>query len=286
MLTPPVNDFGWFVDNFGTTYSDAGLGTSIAGGAANTKGSDTQLLVGLAEDCYFLQIGFCNQGSSAATRRFMADIKVDTAAGVGGSGSSWSTIIANLAANNASMGAGFGQWYGFPLFIPAGAAIAAAIQCSTTTITSRMLVRAFGKPSHPELCPVGSKVQTLGASAGTTVGTTVVPGTSSKGSYSASLGTLSARSFWFQCGILSNDTTMTAGAYLFDVAVDATTKYLAMRDMPYIVTGAAEQASKAMAGASPPMFDAQSGAAVYVRGVADNGAPDSSMSAVVYAVSP
>lgn len=285
MIWADASSFGAFVDNFGATYSNTGLGVSATAGAANTKGSNTNLLNGIAFDCYFLQICFLGGDTSAATKRYMVDILTDPAAGAGNAGTTWGTIINNLVANSPNFGPGYGQWYGFPLFIPAGSAIGCAVQCSTASATIRTAIRIFGKPSRPELLRTGAKVQTLGATTGTTVGTTVTPGSSGAiGSYSASLGTLNQNSFWLQCGILSNDTAMTACSYRFDVAVDTTSKYVVMDGMPYIVHGSAEQASKSANGRGPSSYSAPSGAAVFVRGTASNGVPDTSMSAVVYAV--
>ena len=286
MLWSPANDFNWSVDNFGATYTDTGLGINSPGHAnANTKGANTNLLNGLAEDCYGLSICFCNGNTTTVIRRQLTDILIDPAAGVGNVGSSWSVLIANLAANSPCFGldGAFGYWYYFPIYLNAGTAIGSAHQdLAATTQALRVAIRAYGKPSRPETVKVGTRVQTLGAVTGTTSGTAVTPGTGVKGSYSATLGTLNFNAFWWQLGILSADTTMTANGYLFDVAVNATNKLIVAENVPYVVVGTVERASMGAMG-SGCQRNAVAGENVYVRG-AGAAAPDTTMTAVVYAV--
>jgi hypothetical protein len=288
MLWTPGNEFNWTVDNFGATFTDAGLGTNSPGHLnANQKGANTNIISGIAEDCYGLAICLTGGNTSGAARRQLTDILIDPAAGVGNVGSSWSTFIANLASCGPSfstVGAA-GYWYYFPIYLKAGTAIGTAHQDSTaTTQALRVSIRVYGKPSRPDLLKVGTRVQTLGVSLGTTVGATVTPGSSgTMGSYSSSLGTLSFDAWWWQVGILTTDTSMTAASYLFDVAVNATNKIICMENVQYIVAGAVEQTSKSAIGSGVPYRMISSGQDVYVRGVC-TATPDSSMSAVVYAL--
>lgn len=288
MLFTLGNNFNWQVDNFGSTYTDAGLGINSPGHAnANTKGANTNMLNGIAEDCYGIAICFSGQSATLTARRCMVDLLIDPAAGVGNAGSSWSVIIANLYANSPTLGVTgcFGYWYYFPLFLKAGTAIGTAHQNLVAgTLPLRVSIRVFGKPSRPELIRVGTKVQTIGSTVGTTTGTAVTPGTDALGSYSASLGTLSSDKWWWQLGIGSNDTSMTAKGYLFDVAVNDTNKIIVAQNIPYNVTGTIEQASKGAMGMVTPYREVQSGENVYVRGACCSGAPDSSMTAIVYAL--
>src|SRR3990167_2326754 len=287
MLWTPGNDFNWSVDNFGTSFTNAGLGANSPGHAnANTKGANTNMLNGIAEDCYGIAILFSGQSATTVIRRCMVDLLIDPAAGVGNAGSAWTVAIANLYANSPTFGTSgaFGCWYYFPLYLKAGTAIGTAHQNLVAgTLPLRVSIRIYGKPSRPELLKVGTKVETLGATIGTTTGVAVTPGTANKGSYSATLGTLTRDSFWFQLGIGSADTSMTARGYLFDVAVHVTNKILVMQDVFYTVTGTIEQASCGMFGAVAPCRFVAAGQDVYVRGVGDGGA-DSSMTAVVYAM--
>lgn len=292
MLYVPARpaSFGSQPSNLNATYTDTGFCNPVVPSAsANTKGSNTAMINGLDYDCYGLAIGMSGGGTVAATvKRWMLDILVDHTAGSGNAGSSWSTLIANLYFNSPTAGPG-GNWayrYFFPIFIPSGTAIGAAIQCSAAAAaTPRVFLRTFAKPDS-FLFPygVGTKVQTIGATAASTTGVAVTPGTSALGSWSASLGTLSRDAFWWQLGIGSNDTTMTARSYLFDVGINATNKLICAQDVSYAVCGANEQASMEAFGGRPPIRVAPSGENVYVRGASAGGAPDSSMTAIVYAL--
>lgn len=289
MLWTPGNNFGWQIDNFGATYTDTGIGLNSPGHLnANTKGANTQMLVGIAEDCYGIAIGFSGQSVSLNARRCLVDLLIDPAAGVGGAGSAWSVIIANLYANSPTLGVTgcIGYWYYFPLYLKAGTAIGTAHQNLVAgTLPLRVCIRVYGKPTRPDLVKCGTKVQTLGAIIGTTTGTAVVPDTSvAPATWSGTLGQISGDKWWWQLGIGSDDTSMTARSYLFDVGVNATNKILCAQGIPYNVTGTIEQASMGAMGLIPPYKEISSGQDVYVRGVSIGGAPDSSMTAIVYAL--
>jgi len=286
MLWTPGNEFNYRTDNFGATFTDGGLGTNSPGHAnANQKGANTNIISGIAEDCYGLAICFSGGNSNGVSRQCMVDILIDPAAGAGNAGSSWSVLIANLAAKSSAFTAGApGVWYYFPIYLAAGTAIGTAHQdSSATTQALRVAIRVYGKPSRPDLLKVGTRVQTLGATTATTVGVTVTPGTSAMGSYSATLGTLNFDAWWWQLGILSTDGTMTANSYLFDVAANATNKIMCMEGVQHTVVGTVEQSGKSAFGAEVPYRMISSGQDVYVRG-AGNAAPDSGMSAIVYAL--
>jgi hypothetical protein len=289
MLWTLGSDFGWQVDNFGATFSDTGIGLNSPGHAnANTKGANTNMLNGIAEDCYGIFIMFSGQSATTVARRCMVDLLIDPAAGIGNAGSAWSVAIANLYANSPTFGVTgcFGYRYFFPLYLKAGTAIGTAHQNLVAgTLPLRVSIMVFGKPKRPELCRVGTKVQTLGATTATTTGVAVTPSTqSSTRTYSGTLGNLSMDAWWWQLGIGSNDTSMTAGGYFFDIAANNTNKILCAQGIEYNVTGTIEQASKSAMGFLCPIKEISSGQAVYVRGVNGAGAPDSSMTAIVYAL--
>jgi hypothetical protein len=286
MLYTPVNHFTWQVNNFSDTYpGNAAATTLTAGGSAHTKGSDTAILAGIAEDCYVITIAFSLGDTTGTIRRQMTDLLIDPSAGVGVGGSSWSVAINNIYSNSPSLATGSSAYcYYFPLFLKAGTAVGARVQDVVASATVRFSIRLYGKPNRPELCKVGTKVQTIGATTATTTGVAVTPGTAALGSYSASLGTLTNDAWWWQLGIGSNDTSMSVNRYFFDIAHDATAKYICAQGIGYSVGSTAEQAAKTAFGEKEPIREAPAGTDVYVRGAGLN-APDSSMTAVVYAVS-
>lgn len=266
MLWTPGNDFMFSVDNFGATYTDAGIGLNCPGNAsANVKGANTSMLVGIAEDCYGILIGFSGGNTSAATRRNLVDLLIDPAAGVGNAGSSWAVAIANLYCAYSGLIMG-GYWYYFPLYLAAGTAIGGANQSLTASTSAlRMCVRCYGKPSHPELIKVGSKVETIGAVTATTTGTAFTPGTGAMGSYS-SMGTTTNDLWWWQVGMGWNDTSLSDGATLLDVAAgDASNKRICAENVKFVYTNA-EQGGKDAFGSTTPRRFVKGGETVYVRG--------------------
>jgi hypothetical protein len=275
MLSPIGCHFNWSVDNFGSTYSDAGFGVSSPGHAnANTKGANTQMLVGIAEDCYGILICFAGGTTAATINRFLVDLLIDPAAGVGGAGSAWTVVINNLYAPYASICCG-GYNYYFPLYLKAGTAIGTANQALVAARAIRVGIRCYGEPTRPELLRCGTKVQTYGASTGTTTGTTIAPGSIAMGSWSASLGTSSYDQFWWQGGIGYNDTTIGGGTSIsettfLDISASndaGTTKVICAENIRANFS-TTEQGGKEAFGSRDPYRDVPSGANVYMRGAA------------------
>jgi len=284
MLYTGVNQFNWSANNFSDLYpGNAAATTLTADAVAHTKGADTALLAGVAEDVYGIYI-LVNGGDTAATvRRQMIDLLIDPAAGVGNAGSSWTVFINNLYTSGPSIAAPlWGYQFYFPLFLKAGTAIGARVQDVVGAGTCRFSIRVQGKPTRPDLIKVGNKVQTIGATTATTTGVAFTPGTTAIGTYSATLGTLTDDAWWWQVGIGTNDTSQSGDVVRIDVANDATSKYICMRSVFYS-NNASEQGAKSWNGEGLPIFRAPSGTDVYVRGHA-SGAPDSGYTAVVYAV--
>lgn len=290
MLWTPGCDFQRQVDNIGSTFTEAGIGTGLtAGGTNHTKNASiTSILSALPQDCYGLVIGFSGGFSAAAARRFMTDIYVDPAGGT-----SWnaSPLIANLVSNNSSYTMG-GTWYYFPIFIKAGSSIGATCQAETASATQRIMMIAYMQPSHPELVKVGSYVRTTNISTASTVGTTVTPGVSgAMGSYAdASAGNdITDNRWWWQLGVVINDTTQTAGNYWFDLAVgDATNKIMVIQGAMHLNVSTAEVASFPRCGGigCPPFRRIKGGTGIrpYVRCATNAATADSNISAVVYSV--
>lgn len=283
MLWTPGNHFNFTVDNWGSTFQSGSIGTAVvAGGSAHTKGSNTNLLNGIAEDCYGISICFAGLVQANAVRRGMVDILIDPAAGAGNAGSSWSVAIANLYFNSPAYTAGAGYWYYFPLFFKAGTAIGAAHQNTTASVTVRVAIMLFGKPTRPELVQVGTRVQTIGATTASTTGVSFTPGSGSMGSYSASMGTTNFDAWWWQVGMGVTDTTAQGLLYFIDLAANATNKILLIEHLTW-VSDTGEASGKSAFGLKPPMKNIASGDNIYVRGAAID-APDTGCTAVAYAL--
>ena len=280
MLLNDINEFNWTADNFGSTFSEADFGTSMTTGAANTKGAAVTLLSGatVTDDVYGIAINFFGGATASAARQFMADLLVDEAGGT-----SFSVKIANLMADAPTL-IFTGYQYYFPLYIKAGSSIGMQAQCQAASQALRCAVKVFGKPSHPHLLSVGTRVETFGADTATTTGTGLTPGTNALGSYTASMGTTSNNNWWWQMGYVITDTSITSAAYHFDVkAGNGTDDKLCIEGI--LTTGtASEQMSKTAIGYGLPIRRIASGSNVYVRSAALFAAPDTGFSVCAYAL--
>lgn len=287
LWTPPTTYNSFISTNLNSaTISDAGFSSqTFTSGAANTKGSVTACIAGSIRPGYGLGILLLGGNASATIRRQMVDIMIDYGAGAGNAGSTWSVLIANLYANSPGFTSGVcGFQYFFPILIPLGAAIGARFQDVAATQTMKIIVSTLGPLSRQEQgMKLGTGVETIGATTASTSGVAVTPGTNVKGSFSASLGTLTRKCFFFQLGIGSADTTMTLNSYLFDLHHGASQQYPIIQDLPYCVEST-ERAGKDWMGTGFPYRDVPGGENLYVRGAGCGGAPDTSMDAVAYAV--
>jgi len=280
VLFNEVNEFNWTADNFGATFSEAGLGTSMTTGAENTKGTAVTLLSGatVTDDVYGIALNFFNGATSGAARQFMADLLVDEAGGT-----SYSVKIANLMADAPSI-IFTGYQYYFPIFIKAGSSIGMQAQCQAATISLRAAIKVFGKPSHPHLLSVGTRVETFGANTATTTGTGITPGTQAMGSNTVSLGTTSNNNWWWQMGYVTTDTSITSAVYHFDIlAGDGTNNKTCLEGI--ITSGSSiEQMAKSAIGYGLPIRRVANGSNVYARAAAVAAAPDSGISVCAYAL--
>lgn len=279
MLWTPVSEFNASVDNWGATITATGIGTQVDSHAsANTKGTPVQLLSALADDCFYLDIIFTRSNTNAQVRSFLCDILYDPAGGT-----NWQVLIPNLLVFQPTLAYG-GYRYAFPIFIPAGSTVGVQVQCNTGATTGlRCAVRAYGKPSNPELVKYGTKVQALGADTATSLGASVTPGTSARGSYSSSLGTLNFDAWWWQCGWSTTDTTLVFGTcYFIDVAANATNKILCLQDVT-LLGDSGENVYKMALGGHVPIRKISAGQDVYIR-MACTGTPDAGISGAAYAL--
>ena len=274
---PSVNDFRW-TSSTTNTRPAASYGTSItAGGSANTKGSYTQFSGGgIAEDAYGILINLNSADVNGFGRPMQVTIGKDDAGGT-----SYTDFINDLLCGNAApynIGNG-GFWYYFPVFMKAGASLAAKAQCEQASKTVNIFAQLFGKPAAPEACRVGSFVRTFGADNTTSGGTAVTPGTASEGGY-ADLGTTADDLWWWQLGSSCDDDTMAAIAYHCDLAIgDASNKHLVLENI-YMAHNGSEQRWHNPHGA---YYQSKSGNHVYGR-MQCSGTSDSGMTMAAYAV--
>lgn len=282
MLWAPrgLNAYNWSAGSHTTTRPATAFGATVTP-AQNAMGSWVQLMTGaaVARDVFAILINVNSNNVSAAARDTLVDIGVDPAGG-----SSYSVVIPYLLASCAApynIGNG-GVWYYFPLWIRAGSSIAARASVNNATVgTCRVNCSVYGSPRDRRLIKVGTRVEAIGVSTGTSNGTSTTSGTTSDGAW-ASLGTVARDAWWWQAGMGVNDTTMSALAYHLDLAIGDASNKIVVIENSLITTTTGEQLNK-----MPNVADigkyAPAGTNVYAR-LQCSGTADASLSTAAYAL--
>jgi hypothetical protein len=220
MLHVPVpNEWGIRLDTHpGRITSTKGVSVTPA---QNSKGSYFQIISGasLTFDVYAIEVVILANNVSAAIRDAVVDIGTDVAGGT-----TYTVVIPDLIGSDAGTLAGetiVPYRYYFPLGIKAGSSIGARAAVNNATVgTLRVFCILYGKPNRPEQVRVGSVVQALTVNLAGSRGTTVVPGTTSEGSWT-SLGTLTRDAWWWRLGLGIADATITGVSYASDLSAGA-----------------------------------------------------------------
>lgn len=221
-LWVPSNGFGWVFSSIGATRPAAAFGTTVTPGN-NVMGSwsaNVLTAANLSTDVFGLYININSNATSTANRSALLDVGVDPAGGT-----SYSVLIPQLIAGNASaFGAGgvpFGLNYYFPIWIKAGSTVACRATVNNATVgTLRVHMMAFGKPHDERTIQVGNKVFAYGTAIATSGGTAVTSGTTSEGSWTQ-VGTVGTndRPWYWQWAANVNNSALTAVAYGCDLSI-------------------------------------------------------------------
>lgn len=278
MLLVPANEFNWTVDNWTSSLLDGSFGTTVAphGSFSHTKGTAVSLIGGgtVTEDVYGVAITFSNSVAVGQNKRYLCDLLIDPAGG-----SSWSTIINNLICPGTALQQG-GYNYYFPLYLKSGTSIGMQLQASNGG-SPRVGVKLYGKPSRPDLVKCGTKVESFGATTGSTEGTAINPGNQVAGAWT-SMGTTTDDLWWWQWGgILYNDTSLTLHGGTGDVACgDASNKKICL-DSNWYHQDANETSIKSAFGFQN-IRHIKGGETVYVRAFSSAASDETSPSTMVY----
>lgn len=157
-----------FAETIGLTGA---AGTTItSNGSANTKGSWTQLGSDVSQQCCLMMFGITQQGSNQAVS-FLIDIGVDQSGGT-----SFEVVVPNILIVYAdSTQAWFLEHaYAFPIFLKAGAAVAARCQDSVGGGD----VPVFANLYAGDL-PTATYFEAIGVDEANTTGVEIDPGTGS-----------------------------------------------------------------------------------------------------------
>jgi len=196
-----------------------GNGADIVNGTAPNYGSYAQVISGanVTTDIYLIEVLIRRVSiTSTSDLTMIYTIGLDPAGGT-----SYTDTINHLLVRQPtnSVGASLVS-YIFPLFIRSGTSIGAKCMINTGTGNSRVAVRLWGDPKHPEMAWAGKGVETIGITLGTPpTGVSVTPGTTSVGAW-ATLGTTTNDCHWWQMAMKSGGDTADANlGYAADLAV-------------------------------------------------------------------
>lgn len=240
----PLFEFGKLITSVADgTRPTAAMGTSITPGN-NAYGSYAQLIAGasVTDDVYAVLVNMNGGATSTAARDMLVTLGLDAAGGT--SYTDWVTdILASCPSLNGGSSSGFtggGVSFYFPVFIKSGTSIAAKASVNNATVGStRVRVTLFCKPSRRDLVSFGTFVQAFGATAASSSGTAITPGTVSEGSWTE-IGTLTKPLRWLEFGYGVNDATMSQNTIHVDIALgDASNKKVIIQDA-YVETQAVE----------------------------------------------
>lgn len=237
--------------------------------SVGSKSSWQSIVSTVDHDTYGVFVFLHNNAISGTSRATVVDIGIDPAGG-----SSYSVLIPDLVCGGAYTlpNVGAGVCYYFPVFIPAGSSIAARSQ-STQTTSVRVLVDLFQAPVSPVLPKFGSYVEAIGMSS-VPNGVTLVPGTTSKGSWTL-VGTTSSDLWYWEVGFQLDpaDSNVTAALITCDVAVGDGTSFTQLIWDAVFYTTSAEACSKPLTGAG---FHTSipAGSSIYARAQSSNNTLD------------
>lgn len=162
-------------------------GASVTMGFSNTPGTAVGLITTpLTHDVELLEIVInCNVTATALTATDTSafiDILIDPAGGT-----AWDTtniliegLMAGFIGLQSSTGVNFGRHWSFPLWVPAGATIAARGQSmvASGSVQVEVEVNAFGGINNPSSYWCGTKVDAIGLNRATSKGVDITPNAS------------------------------------------------------------------------------------------------------------
>ena len=282
MLRSPLSfSYGWSFNNYGENPSVTPGGQVTAGGSANTESTTPLVLVTgaqLTQDCYFIEVAV-HTTSGTGDRSALMDIGYDPAGGTSYTWAIENVVVGNAAALTAACG---GHRFMFPLYIPAGSAVACRMQCAQASITARVAAKVYGQPTHSGNMPVGAFCETIGSVTNSS-GQTFTPGNAGDGNW-ADLGATAKATWWWQLSYQVSNGTITAEYTYIDLAWgDASNKHIIMRAMHGGTTaelnGDLLKANRSLSAFSP----VPAGANIYVRGRCVN-APDTGYNALAHGI--
>lgn len=258
--TPPV----YLADANANLTSTPSLtpGTTVTGGAANTKGVWAQLVAATAFDSAWIVVGISNVHTAATDTRTLVDIGI-------GANPNETAIISNLLAGQAPnftyTAGNIARTYVIPFYIPRGTRISARLQSVVASKAARVNIAVIGGPSAPERAFRGC--DTYGVTTASSSGVAITPGNTGAQSSYVSVGSTTTRPYGAVfMGLQSSLTVITQIAYQFQIGVSSSPIPSAGAEFMW-----AGDAGEAIGGPWPPtplFVDIPSGSQLQVRGKA------------------
>lgn len=259
MLGVGKSGYNWWYSLQTTPSTTPGVSVTPGSGS---KGSYVQLASGanLAQDVYLVLLWVVAGNTAATIRDILMDIGLDPA---GGTSYGQTGGISDIMVSQASNAVDGGRWFEFPLFIKAGTSVGVRGQASSTS-TFRCAAWFFGRPTHPELVPVGQYSETIGVSGNG--GTPYTCGNSAAWGSWTSLGTTTRPLWHWHLCTGHNVGTTTAQMYFSELGYgDGTNMVTIIPCLPHFNPGTSERTGQ------PPLWgiwEVPAGGTLYVRGSA------------------
>lgn len=258
------------------TVGASPYGTAVTtGAAASTKGTAVELIASTNFDAYWVCVITNAYGASATASRGLVDILIGTA--------TEEILIPDLMMGNCGGATGDSpaKTWMFPLYVPAGARIAAQAAGDRVSTAMRVSVYLYGGHGTPPF-RVGSKVTTYGI--GTVpAGTAITPGASgAEGSWTEITSSTTSDHFALCPSLQINDSTQATRIYAADLGVGAATEEEVAAQYWYHADSA-----ETLGGPFNPMptfVDIPSATRLVMR-VSNSGTNDAAYEAAIHAVS-
>ncbi len=222
-------------------------GTAITGGAADTKGSYTQLIAATAFDIQWVCVQIYADGTNS---EFLVDIAIGAP--------TEQIIVENLYSETPQSGVGrvvVGA-YAMPLYIPAGTEISA--RCQSSTASAVCDVNMIGQGAHFMPSAPASIVDTYGAVTASTEGTQIDPGTSlnTKGAWTQIVASTDRdiHAIVFSTGRSAQNRSLSDADFLVDIGVGASGNEFAIVKDYYFFTASSGDGVKNYSSPCFPVF--------------------------------
>lgn len=210
MLVAPHPHLSYF-PSLASTIAAAGTQYAVSvtsGGSAHTFGAWTQIHAGLTYPSELVLV-VINAIETSADVIAATTLNAYFDIGIGPDASNVTVIVEKLCGSNAQ---GAGRMYYFPLHIPADTPIWARHQNTAASAKGCINVSFFGGNMNPGTLPRIERVVCLGATAASTTGTAITPGSAAEGAWTQiSASTPEDFAGVMVGGLFVVDTTMTSG---------------------------------------------------------------------------